>query len=94
MVAGAPFPLPPLCISAVPWAVPCGALRGGGGEGVGGGLWRQASHGLGPAAIHQHWEGRQGSHAAHASRHSPQSRAGPRALGPRGASDGVRGEPH
>ena len=29
------------CISAVPWAVPCGALRGGGGEGVGGRLWRQ-----------------------------------------------------
>ena len=28
-------------ISAVPWAVPCGALRGGGGEGVGGPLWRQ-----------------------------------------------------
>ena len=29
------------CISAVPWAVPCGALQGGGGEGVGGRLWRQ-----------------------------------------------------
>ena len=29
------------CISAVPWAVPCDALRGGGGEGVGGRLWRQ-----------------------------------------------------
>ena len=29
------------CISAVPWAVPCGALRGGGGEGVGGRLWCQ-----------------------------------------------------
>ena len=29
------------CISAVPWAVPCGALRGGGEEGVGGRLWRQ-----------------------------------------------------
>ena len=29
------------CISAVPWAVPCGALREGGGEGVGGRLWRQ-----------------------------------------------------
>ena len=29
------------CISAVPWEVPCGALRGGGGEGVGGRLWRQ-----------------------------------------------------
>ena len=29
------------CISAVPWAVPCGALRGGGAEGVEGRLWRQ-----------------------------------------------------
>ena len=29
------------CISAVPWAVPCGALRGGGGEGWEGRLWRQ-----------------------------------------------------
>ena len=29
------------CISAVPWPVPCGVLRGGGGEGVGGRLWRQ-----------------------------------------------------
>ena len=39
------------CISAVPWAVPCGALRGGGGEGVGGRLWRQprAAGGLRPS---------------------------------------------
>ena len=29
------------CISAVLWAVPCGALAGGRGEGVGGRLWRQ-----------------------------------------------------
>ena len=29
------------CISAVPWAGPCGALRGGGREGLGGRLWRQ-----------------------------------------------------
>ena len=35
------------CISAVPWAVPCGALRGGGGEGVGGRLWRQPRTGGG-----------------------------------------------
>ena len=48
------------CISAVPWAVPCGALRGGGGEGVGGRLWRQSPHGRGSAAIHRHWEGRRG----------------------------------
>ena len=50
-----------------------------------------APHGWGPAAIHRHWEGRRGSHAAHASRHSSQSGAGPRALGPRGSSSGVRG---
>ena len=36
------------CISAVPWAVPCGALRGGGGEGVGGRLWRQPRTAGGP----------------------------------------------
>ena len=35
------------CISAVPWAVPCGALRGGGGEWVGGRLWRQPRTGGG-----------------------------------------------
>ena len=35
------------CISVVPWAVPCGALRGGGGEGVGGRLWRQPCTGGG-----------------------------------------------
>ena len=29
------------CISVVPWAVLCSALWGGGGEGVGGRLWRQ-----------------------------------------------------
>ena len=29
------------CISVVPWAVPCSALWGAGGEGVGGWLWRQ-----------------------------------------------------
>ena len=40
------------CISAVPWAVPCGALRGGGGKGVGGRLWRQpcTAGGLRPSA--------------------------------------------
>ena len=78
------------CISAVPWAVPCGALRGGGGEGVGEAV-ASAPHGRGPAAIHRHWEGRRGSHAAHASRHSSQSAAGPRTLGPRGSWSGVGG---
>ena len=36
------------CISAVPWAVPCGALREGGGEGMGGRLWRQPRTAGGP----------------------------------------------
>ena len=35
------------CISAVTWAVPCGALQGGGGEGVAGRLWRQPRTGGG-----------------------------------------------
>ena len=35
------------CNSVVPWAVPCSALRGGGGEGMGGGLWRQPRTGGG-----------------------------------------------
>ena len=35
------------CISVVPWAVPCSAPRGGGGEGVGGWLWRQPRTGGG-----------------------------------------------
>ena len=35
------------CISVVLWAVPCSALRGGGGEGVGGRLWRQPRTGGG-----------------------------------------------
>ena len=35
------------CISVVPWAVLCSALRGRGGEGLGGGLWRQPRTGEG-----------------------------------------------
>ena len=90
MVVGAPFPLPP-CAS-VPCRGQCRAvLCGGEGEGGGGPAVASAPHGRGPAAIHRHWEGRRGSHAAHASRHSPQSGAGPRALGPRGSSGGVGG---
>ena len=74
---------------AVGSAVRCSA---GGREGGGGGpVVAAAPHGRGPAAIHRHWEGRRGSHAAHASRHSPQPGAGPRALGPRGSSGGVGG---
>ena len=73
------------CISAVP----CSA--GGRGGGGGGPAVVSAPHGLGPAAIHRHWERRRGSHAAHASRHSSQSGAGPRALGPQGSSSGVGG---
>ena len=34
-------------ISVVPWAVPCSALRGAGGEGLGGRLWRQPRTGGG-----------------------------------------------
>ena len=79
------------CISAVPWAVPCGALRGGGGEGLGGRLWRQprTAGGLRPST--GTGRGGRGGHAAHASRHSSQSGPGPRALGPRGSSSGVGG---
>ena len=74
---------------AVGSAVWCSA--GGRGGGGGGPAVASAPHGRGPAAIHRHWEGRRGSHAAHASRHSSQSGAGPRALGPRGSSIGVGG---
>ena len=41
------FPTTSRCISVVPWAVLCSALRGGGGEGVGGRLWRQPRAGGG-----------------------------------------------
>ena len=80
------------CISAVPWAVPCGALRGGGGGRRGWG----AGCGVSPArpGVRGHppaLGGRRGSHAAHASRHSSQSGAGLRALGPRGSSSGAGG---
>ena len=74
---------------AVGSAVWCSA--GGRGGGGGGPAVASAPHGRGPAAIHRHWGGRRGSHAAHASRHSSQSGAGPRALGPRGSSSGVGG---
>ena len=50
-----------------------------------------APYGRGPVAIHRHWEGRRGSHSAHASRHSSQSGAGLRALGPRQSSGGAGG---
>ena len=68
-------------------AVRCSA--GGRGGGGGGPAVASAPHGRGPAAIHPHGGGRQGSHAAHASRHSSQSGAGLRALGPRGSSGGA-----
>ena len=74
---------------AVGSAVWCSA--GGRGGGGGGTAVASAPHGRGPAAINRHSEGRWGSHAAHASRHSSQSGAGPRALGPRGSSSGVGG---
>ena len=74
---------------AVGSAVRCSA--GGRGGGGGGPAVASAPHGRGAAFIHRHWQGRRGSHAAHAPRHSPQSGAGPRALGPRGSSGGVGG---
>ena len=58
---------------------------------MGGRLWRQPRTGEGPAGIDRHWEGRRGSHAAHALRHSSQSGAGLRALGPRGSFGGAGG---
>ena len=91
MVAGAPFPLPPG--ASVPCRGQCRVVLcgGGGGGGGGGPAVASAPHGRGSAAIHRHWEGRRGSHAAHASRHSSQSGAGLRALVPRGSSSGVGG---
>ena len=47
--------------------------------------------GLGLVAIHRHWGGRWVSHAAPMSRHSSQSGAGLRALGPRGSWGGAEG---
>ena len=74
-------------ICVVSWAVLCSAPQGGGG-----GLAVASSPcGRGPAAIHQHWAGRLLSHAAHMSRHSSQSGAGLRGLGPRGSSGGAEG---
>ena len=72
---------------AVGSAVPCSAGGRGGGEG--GPAVALSPCGRGQAAIHRHWAGRQGSHAAHTSRHSSQSGAGLRALGPRGLSGGA-----
>ena len=42
-----PLPTTSRCISVVPWAVLCSALRAGGGEGVEGRLWRQPRTGGG-----------------------------------------------
>ena len=80
------------CIYVVPWAVLCSAPRGGAGGGGGGGpAVASAPYGRGPVAIHRHWGGRRGSHAAHASPDRSQSGAGLRALGPRGSSGGAGG---
>ena len=77
---------------AVGSAVRCSA--GGRGGGGGGPAVASAPHGREAAAIYRHWEGRRGSHAAHASRHSPESGAWPRALGPQGVIGWCRGDPH
>ena len=78
------------CICVLPWGVLCSAPQGGGGEG-GGAAVALAPCGRGPVAIHQHWGGRRVSQAAHTSRHSSQSGAGLRALGPRGSSGAAEG---
>ena len=77
-----------LLCCAVGRAMQC--FAGGGGEG-GGAAVRLAPCGRGLVAIHRHWGGRWVSHAAHTSRHSSQSGAGLRALGPRGLSGGAEG---
>ena len=74
---------------AVGSAVRCSA--GGRGGGGGGPAVASAPYGRGPAAIHRQWEGRQGGHAAQASRLSSESGAGLRAPGPRGSSGGAGG---
>ena len=62
-----------------------------GGGGGGGAAVALAPCGRGPAAIHRHWGGSWVSHAAHTSRHSSQSEAGLRALGPQGSLGGAEG---
>ena len=76
-------------VGSAVWCSAGGRVGGGGGPAV-----ASAPDGRGPEAIHRHWEGWRGGHAAHVSRHSSRSGAGPRALGPRGSSGGVRGKPH
>ena len=68
MVAGVSVPLPP--ISGVPWAVPCSAARGGGGDERGGLAVVLVPFQQGLVVIHRHWGGRPASHAADTSRHS------------------------
>ena len=70
-------------------AVQCSSGGRGGGD-VGPAV-ALAPCGRGPVAIHWHWGGRWVSHAAHTLRHSSQSGAGLRALGPRGSSGGAEG---
>ena len=72
------------CISAVPWAVPCGALRGGGGEGVGGRLWRQPRTARGRRPSIGLW--REGGGATRPTRHAtaPSLGRGPGPWAPRG----------
>ena len=81
--------LPVYLCCAVGSAVQCSARGRGGGEG--GAAVALSPCGRGPAAIHRHWAGRRVSHAAHMSRHSSQSGAGLRVLGPQGSSGGAEG---
>ena len=81
--------LPVHLCCAVGSAVQCSAGgRGGGGERP---AVASAPFLRGPVAIYRHWERGRGSHAAHTSRHSSQSGAGLRALGPRGSSGSAGG---
>ena len=81
--------LPVYLCCAVGSAVQCSAGGTGGGEG--GPAVALSPCGRGPAAIHRHLAGRRVSHTAYTSRHSSQSGAGLRALGPRGLSGGAEG---
>ena len=82
MAAGVSVPLRPS--ESVVYRGQCPVvLRGGEGGRVGGAAVVLVPCGQGPVAIHRHWGGRRVSHAAHTSRHSSQSGAGLRALGPR-----------
>ena len=90
MAAGVSVPVTPS--ASVVRRRQCRAVQRGGEGGRQGGLAVVLLPcGQGPVVIHRHWGGRRESHAAHTSRHSSQSPAGLRALGPRGSSGDAGG---